>query len=128
MAARNFQKGGVLTLQRDPVKIWAKGTGAATDALTALVSAGGGVVSIDQTGTGLYTVLLADKYEKLLMVSGCVIDPTGPDEWVVQVAAESVASAKTINLQIFKGGALADLSTDEKLLLEITLANTSRVS
>jgi hypothetical protein len=125
MAARAFQN-GIKTLQREPVKIWAKGTGAATDALTALESAGDGVVSIDQTGTGLYTVLLADKYAALLMLSGTVIDPTAPDEWVVQVASELVSTSKTISIQVFKGGALTDLTTDEKLMLEITLKNTAQ--
>lgn len=125
MAARAFQK-GVQTLQRDPVKLWVSGVGAGAANLTGISSAGGGVVSVAQTGTGLYTVTLRDKYAGLLMLSGCVIDPTGPDEWVVQVASQAVASAKTIAIQVFKGGALTDLTTDETLLLEITLKNTKQ--
>lgn len=125
MAARAFVNDAG-TLQRGVVKIWAKAVGAGAADLTGLVSAGGGVTLIDQTGTGLYTVTLRDKYVDLLMLHGCVIDPGSPDEWVVQVASQDVAGAKTISIQVFKGGALADLTTDETLLLEITLKNTKQ--
>lgn len=127
MAARNFVN-GTKALQREVVKIWAKGVGAATDPLSDLESAGGGVEEIDQTDTGLYTVTLADKYAGLLALQASVIDATSPDDWVVTVVAEDVAGAKTIDLAIFKGGTLTDLTTDDTLLLEITLKNTQQTA
>lgn len=125
MAARALQK-AIGTLQRDPVKIWVTGTGAGAADLTGLVTAGGGVTLIDQTGTGLYTITLRDKYAGLLMLAGTVIDATTPDDWEVVVVSETVATTKLINIAVFKGGALADLTTDEKLMLEITLRNTAQ--
>jgi hypothetical protein len=126
MAARNFVN-GTKALQREVVKLWAKGVGAGAADLTGLESAGGGVESIEHDGsTGLYTVTLADKYAGLLQVGENVIDATSPDDWKVVVVAEDVAGAKTINIAVFKGGALTDLTTDDTLLLELTLKNTQQ--
>lgn len=122
MAARNFAP--MRALDREVIKIFGGGTGAAAAPLTAIK--GAGVVSVNQTGTGLYTILLADKFNALLMASFLIIDPTTPDDWAVQVVAEAVSGAKTIDLAIFKGGLLTDLTTDEKLKFELTLSNTAQ--
>lgn len=127
MAARNFRD-GIQTLHPEVKKIWVTGTGAGAANLTALVTAGGGVVSIAETATGKYTVTLSDKFNRLLQVTGTVIDPTAPDDWEVGVVSESVASAKTIAIAVWKGGAATDLTSDEKLMLEITVSNSDRLS
>ncbi len=124
MAARN-NKRNISHFTPAPVLIFAKGVGAATSALTSLQAAGA-VTLIDQTGTGLYTVTLADKYNSLLWLAGTVIDANSPDDWVVTVVSETVATTKLINLAIFKGGTLTDLTTDETLMLQIVCSNSAR--
>jgi hypothetical protein len=108
----------------DLVEIIGHGTGAATSALTALDAPG--VVSVDQTGTGLYTVLMEDKWASLKHFSFEVLDAGTPDDWDVRVVTEDVAGAKTITLAVFKGGTLTDLTTDEKLYFRILVSNSSR--
>ncbi len=125
MAARS----GVhpFTLQKDVFKLFCKAVGASAADLTGLV--GPGVSSIAyNSATGKLKVTLQDTWGGLLMVSGMVIDATTPDDWEVVVEAETVATKATrsISLAIFKGGTLADLTTDETLMLEITLRNTSQ--
>lgn len=125
MAARNFAP--IRCMQRDHVILFAGGTGAGAADLTAIVGKAGlkqsGTDQINQTGTGLYTVTLADKYNSLAFFSAIVIDATTPDDWAVQVVSEDVDGAKTIDIAVFKGGALTDLTTDEKIRMMIVLKN-----
>ncbi len=125
MAARNFAP--IRCMQRDVVVLYAGGTGAGAGDLTGVVGKAGlkqsGSDQFNQTGTGLYQVTLADKYHDLLFFSGLVLDATDPDDWEVVVVSEDVAGAKTIDLAVFKGGALTDLTTDEKLRCQIVLKN-----
>lgn len=126
MAARNFVH--PLALQRSMVLLAGGGTGAGAADLTGVVGVGfAATAPFDQTGTGLYTITLADKHNALLFLSGTVIDATTPDDWEVVVVSETVATDKKINIAVFKGGALADLSTDEKLRVLIVLSNTAQV-
>lgn len=122
MAARSFAP--LRALDREVVKVYGGGTGAGAADLTAVV--GRGVATVDQTGTGLYTITLDDKYAKLLMASFLVIDATSPDDWEVTVVSEDVDGAKTVDIAVFKGGTLTDLTTDEKLKFELTLSNTKQ--
>jgi hypothetical protein len=124
MAARNLKR-NIAHFTPAPIVIFGKGTGAAAADLTALVSAGA-IASIAYTATGRYTITLADKYNSLLWVAGCVIDATTPDDWEVCVVSETVSSTKTILIAVFKGGTLTDLTTDEKLLLNIVCSNSAR--
>ncbi len=126
MAARSFTA-NMFALQKDVVKLFVKGVGAGAADLTGVV--GPGVASLKyNSATGKVKVTLQDTYNALLMVSAMVIDATTPDDWEVTVEAEAVATAatKTISLAVFKGGTLTDLTSDETLMLEITLRNTSQ--
>lgn len=123
MAARNLVN-QQFAFERDTCKIYARGTGAAASALTGVK--GKGVASITRTGAGAHTITLQDKWAGLLFLSGSVIDATTPDDWEVTIVSEDVDGAKTIAIACFKGGVAADLTTDEKLLLEITLSNSSQ--
>lgn len=123
MAMRSFSP--IRAIQREAVVIFGGGTGAGASDLTS--AAGPGVASIAyNSATGKVKVTLASKFNSLLFVSGTVIDATTPDDWEVVVESESVASAGTISLCLFKGGTLTDLTTDEKLRLMIVVSNTSR--
>jgi inorganic pyrophosphatase/exopolyphosphatase len=128
MAARAL-KNTMHHMVPEPCKLFARGTGASAADLTVLTAGAGsaGVTSIKyNSATGKLKVTLEDKWNALLMVSAVVIDTTTPDDWEVVVEAEDVAGAKTISLAVFKGGTLADLTTDEQLLLEITVCNSAR--
>lgn len=126
MAARNFAP--LRCLQRDAVVVFGGGTGAGAADLTGIVGKSGfaDTAPFDQTGTGLYTITLRDKYASLLFFDGIVIDATTPDDWEVVVVSETVSSDGKINIAVFKGGTLADLSTDEKLRVMVALSNTSQ--
>lgn len=107
-------------------RLFLKGTGAGAADIT--LTRGLGInPTVDQTGTGLYTITLTDKWKALLHADFNVIDTTTPDEWVVNLAEELVSTSKTIKIAVFKGGTLADLSTDEVLTGEIVLTNSSLV-
>lgn len=123
MASRNFAP--LRALDREVVKVFGGGTGAANADLTAIK--GAGVTSITYgASSGRYVINLADKFASLLMASFLVIDATTPDDWEVVVVSESVASDKTVSIAVFKGGTLTDLTTDEKLKFELTLSNTNQ--
>lgn len=102
------------------VKIFARGTGAGAANLTAVK----GVTSIAETATGKYTVTLDRKFQGLLMVSGVVIDPTSVDDWEVSLESD-LTSNQTFGILVTKSGTATDLTTDEKLLLEITVQDSA---
>lgn len=108
----------------DVVRLFGRGTGAATSALTSVK--GKGIASIARGGVGAHTITLSDKYAGFLMFSACILDATTPDDWEVLVTAETVNSTKTVAIQVFKGGTAADLSTDEKILFELVVSKTSQ--
>lgn len=122
MAARNMSS-HQYTLERDVVRLYARGTGAGASALTSVK--GKGITSITRTGVGTHTITLADKYNGFLMFKAAIIDATSADDWEVTVTEELVSTSKTVKIAIFKGGTAADLSTDEKILLEIVLSNSA---
>ena len=123
MAARNLTE--PRCLDREVVLVFGGGTGAAASALTSVLGAGVSSVTY-ASATGKYVINLADKWAKLLYAGFTVIDATTEDDWEVVVTAESVASAKTINITCFKGGTATDLTTDEKLKFMLALSNTQQ--
>jgi hypothetical protein len=105
--------GGVVTLH-------GRATGAGASALTAQK----GPWAITRTGIGLHTITLNRKFAGLLQLTGTVIDVTTPDDWVV-VPTTDLTSGQTIGIAIFKGGVAAELTTDEKILLSVTVQDTA---
>lgn len=121
MAARQFVKAECL--QRRMVILAGKGVGAGAATLTGLVAPG--VASVTHLGsTGKYRITLDDKYDALLALTANVEDLTTPDDWAVTIDSETVSSDKRINISIWKGGLLADLTTDEKLHFIACLRNS----
>lgn len=123
MGAHNFAP--VRALDRELVLLYAKATGAGAANVTNL-SPRCGVTSIVRSGVGLHTVTLDAKYAEMRFMSGTVIDVTTPDDWEVVVTSDLAANGNSFSIAIFKGGAAADLTTDEKIMLEIVLKNSSR--
>ena len=113
------------TAEPDVVRLFGRGTGASTSALTSVK--GKGIASIARTGVGAHTITLSDRWEGFLMFSACVIDPGSTDDWEVTVVEELVASSKTVKIAVFKGGTAADLTTGEKILFEIVVSRTDQL-
>lgn len=124
MAARALGP-GAKAFQRGLAEILIKATGASTSDVTKTYSLG--VATIARTNTGTHTITLSDKWKALVGFSACIEDATTPDDWEVQVVSEDVASAKTINIAIFKGGTAADITTDEKIYINLKLLNSSQL-
>lgn len=110
----------VMSAQSGVVMIFARGTGAGAANLTSVK----GVTSIAETATGKYTVTLDRKFQGLLMVSGVVIDPTSVDDWEVTLESD-LTSNQTFGILVTKSGTATDLTTDEKLLLQIVVQDTA---
>lgn len=124
MAARNLSE-HQYAIERDTVKIYGRGTGASTSSLTSVK--GKGISTITRTGTGAHTITLTDQWQGLLGFSASIIDATSTDDWEVTVVSETVASTKTVLIAIFKSGTAADLTTDEKILFEITVSRSGNL-
>jgi hypothetical protein len=112
------------TAEPDVVRLFGRGTGAATSTLTSIK--GKGISTIARTGVGAHTITFRDKWMGFLMFSACILDATTPDDWEVVVIEDAVLASKTLKIAIFKGGTAADLSTDEKILFEVVLSKTSQ--
>lgn len=121
MAARNLAP--LRALDRDVTLIFSGCTGNATSQPTSV--RGPGVTSIVRSGVGVLTVTLTDKWNNILFVTGSVIDAGTVDDWEITITAIS-ASSKTVALQVFKGGAAADLPTTAQLRLMIAVGNTTQ--
>ena len=127
MGARNLNR-VQFTMERDVVRIFGRGTGAGAANCTAVKGMGLATTNpIDQTATGRYTINLADKWPGLLMFRAAIVDATTPDDWEVVMVSEDVASAKQILIAVFKGGTLTDLTTDNKILFEIVISNSTKL-
>lgn len=125
MAAHNFAP--IRAIDREIVQLFGKATGGGAAADLTALSSRCGITSIKyNAATGKYQITLDAKYSELRYLDGTMIDATAIDDWEVQVESEDVAGAKTINIGVFKGGALTDITTDEKLMLMIVLKNSSR--
>jgi hypothetical protein len=85
--------------------------------LTSLVS------SVTKTGTGEYTIALADKWVGLISVTASLESSVATDS--VQVKSADPVTAKTIVVRTITSGAYADVAVASKLHLSIQLKNSS---
>lgn len=104
-------------------KIFGRAIGAATSNMTGLE--GPGITSIVRGGVGIHTITLDQKYQGLLMAGFAVVDTGTIDDWEVTLDTD-LTSGNTFVINVFKGGAAADLPTTTVLLIELTL-NSSAV-
>lgn len=80
--------------------------------------------TIAKTGTGEYTLTLADSYQKLLGIS--VQKAENSEDIFGSVGAVDVVSAKTIKvLTVDATGAAADVTATAKLYITLVLSNSS---
>lgn len=118
------------TLMRDLWKLFGKcvGNGAANP--TGLK--GLGITSIVWVSTGKYTITLDDKWAALVNFSATVINSAGTTLSQCFLSAQTVATTKTLTLEVFGGATAAaparrDLTSADTLLFEATLSNTTQV-
>ena len=132
MAARNFTE-QAHTMQRGVVKLFCTATGGGSGAQTFTLTnnAGSAVASVVQadSGAGVVTITLADKYAALLGAHVTIGHATYStiNEYVGNFTSEAVSSSKTVVFSFGTvAGEAADLPASTILLIELTLKNTSR--
>ncbi len=81
------------------------------------------VSSVIKSGTGTYTLTLADKYQKL---RACHLDIQCSDLAVsVVCSADDVSSAKTITIKTVDAGAAADVTAAAKIFVTLVLKDST---
>ncbi len=120
MANRNFQRRQAL--ESEVKDIYAKVTVGSSGAPT-LVSPVG-VASIARNSAGNYTITLQDKYSslKFFRVS---FKASSAQDMNVQIIAEDVAAAKTVNFVCLTGASATDPASGQTMLIKLELKNTS---
>lgn len=106
------------------------GGGAAANP-TSVKTAGGIASIVYSAATGKYTITLADKWTAFLGADFCVIDSAGNAHYEVTVVSETVASTKTVVIQVWGAAtatapALKDLPTTATLKGTIKVTNTQQ--
>lgn len=122
MAARSF-KNQAYQLEPEVVTLYGRFTGAG-DAANPTALKGKGITSVTSAATGVHVCILQNKYNGLLFFAASVIDTTSLDDWEVTLATDLVTN-NTVTFHTFKGGTLANLSTDEKLVFKLDLSNSA---
>lgn len=129
MAARNATHMNY-SMNRGQVTLTGKCVGAGAANPTGLK--GIGITSITRSSSGKYVITLADNYAALLAAQFMVIDSTGLVLSSVFVSAETVASTKTITIEVFGGATTVaptrrDLAATDTLRFMLTMSNTQQV-
>ncbi len=126
MGARNLTE-KLFAMNRDSLVLTGKCVGNGAASPTGLK--GIGVASVAWVSTGKYTITLSDKWAALLNFTSVVINSAATTLSVVFVSAETVATNRTITIEVFGGTtgvALArrDLTSADTLRFTIELSNT----
>lgn len=129
MAARNGSN-QQFTMVRDMWSLFGRCVGAAAADPTGLK--GIGILSITRSSSGKYVITLNDKWNALLGYNFRVIDSTGLQHYSITVSAETVATTKTITIEVFAAATTvaptrADLAATDILLIELNLSNSKQV-
>jgi hypothetical protein len=126
MASRNFNR--YQALEKEVKTLYAEVAIGASGAPT--LTSGLGITSIARTGTGAYTVTLADRYVRLMHVNIIQVDADAED-LTFQVTSSSVNSttkAVSFVCKAYDGdgaAAAADPSDGSSLLIKVELKNTT---
>lgn len=129
MAARNATHMNY-SMNREQVTLTGKCVGAGAGDPTGLK--GIGITSITRSSSGKYVITLADKYAALLAAQFMVIDSTGLVLSSVFISAETVATNKTITIEVFGGATTVaptrrDLAATDTLRFMLTMSNTAQL-
>jgi hypothetical protein len=83
-----------------------------------------GVHQINQTGTGLYQIVLQDKYKSLLAANIALQKATGADLYT-QLISEDVDGTKIIAFRTLTGATATTILSGDKFYVELTLRNSA---
>ena len=120
MANRNFNP--VQALDKEVKHLYANISIGASGAPT--LNAALGIASVARDNAGDYTLTLDDKYNKLLMFKGQILDAASEDI-VVQPAVDAVASGPSVSFFTNTAATATDPSNGSTLLIELVLRNSS---
>ncbi len=118
-----FRKSPVPEVWELFLKISIGATGAPT-----IVTANGfskGLASIVRNNAGDYTLTLTQTWNQFLMLNANFVAANGAASPNVCVAAEAVATAKTIEILCQAGGVNTDPATGEVMLLQLIFKNST---
>lgn len=125
MANRNFQP-GAKCLERETVKLYAKFTVGAANAIT--VNHGKGITSIARTAAGKVTITLDDVYTNFFSVNVIKLNASAAAETLIPcLVSEAVASTKTVvvGFSLAAVPAFTDLTDGDVVYVELTLKNST---
>lgn len=130
MGNRNFSQ-NQMTLERDTVRLFAQILVGASGAVTN--AQGGGIASITKESTaGQYSIVLQDKYSRLLAMNAIVLDSSASAVATIQTL-ETAATAQTavttkvaLTIQCLDfAGAAVNPASGATVMIELVLRNTS---
>lgn len=125
MANHLFQPGAV-SLERETVKLYAKFTVGAANAIT--LNNGKGIASVSRTAQGKVTITLSETYASFLNIHVVKSNASAAAEALVcSMVNEDVASTKAIIVGFSNAAvpAFTDLTQGDVVYVEITLKNSS---
>jgi hypothetical protein len=112
------------SLEVDVSHIYCKATIGSSGAPTLVAASSKGVASIARSDTGDYTITLDEKYNSLLFGSAIMLESDDTD-LQIQLAAEDVSSAKTIQFICTAAATPADPPDGSTLYFKFELKNSS---
>lgn len=121
MANRNFNR--KQALDKEVKELFADIAIGASGAPT--LSRGLGVASVAKTATGVYTITLQDKYNRLMHASASIMSASAEDAHA-QLQSEDVDGAKTIVIRTQKADlTLVNPASGDRILVQINVKNSS---
>ncbi len=133
MANRNFPNGkAIYTNHTAPVMVDVAITIGAAGAVASISTANSFVTGVTHTGTGLYTIALADKYYSSIMTIGSATSPNSGLSGILAIEAGNAPSTSVSgtspNVKIKTldaAGALADPASGATITVLMYLSNSS---
>ncbi len=81
-------------------------------------------MTVTQTGTGVFQIALADKYNALLGASITIQDTTA-DDLITQIKSSDVSGAQTVVFRVQAGATPTNLADTDKLFISLELRNSA---
>jgi hypothetical protein len=128
MANRSFVR-NTSTLEKAPVRLFARVTFGSSGAPTLDKAKSKGVKSISRTSAGLYVITLQDSYQRLLNMKHLFLNataPAAPGMYLV-TDATSTNSAPAVTVQFNAAGTATDPGSGEEVRLTFELSNSTAV-
>lgn len=134
MANRNFPNGkAIYTNHTGPVMIDVAITIGATGAVVSISTANSFVKSVTRASTGLYTVNLADPYNRVILVLGSATSPSSGESTIASVETQNAPNTNISSLTapslgiktLDSSGSVADPASGSTISVLMYLSNSS---